>query len=156
SQNELATVDHSWPVVLKPAYKEHRLNRLTAAKAWRVEDCRELRTRYAEACRLVASEIIMVQELIPGGGGAQFSYAALCVDGQPLASLVARRTRQYPLDFGRASTYVETVDQPAVEVPARRLLAEMRYTGLIEVEFKRDPRDGCYKLLDMNPRVWGW
>ena len=35
-------------------------------------------------------------------------------------------------------------------------MSALRYTGLIEVEFKRDPRDGVLKLLDMNPRVWGW
>jgi predicted ATP-grasp superfamily ATP-dependent carboligase len=105
---------------------------------------------------LVAPEVIIIQELVPGGGETQFSYAALCIDGRPLASITARRTRQYPMDFGRASTYVETIEQPEVEEPARRLLAAMRYTGLIEVEFKRDPRDGCYKLLDVNPRVWGW
>ena len=53
----------------------------------------------------------MIQELIPGSGGRrgeQFSYAALCRRGEPLAQLVARRTRQYPPDFGRASTFVET------------------------------------------------
>jgi predicted ATP-grasp superfamily ATP-dependent carboligase len=43
-----------------------------------------------------------------------------------------------------------------VETQARRLLAGMRYTGLVEVEFKRDARDGRTKLLDVNPRVWGW
>jgi len=40
--------------------------------------------------------------------------------------------------------------------PSRRLLAKLGYTGLIEVEYKRDPRDGVLKLLDMNPRLWGW
>jgi len=100
--------------------------------------------------------VVMVQELIPGGGETQFSYAGLLLDGHPLASVVARRARQYPMDFGRFSTFVELVDEPGVESTARRLLTAIRYTGLIEVEFKRDPRDGCYKLLDMNPRVWGW
>ncbi|PYT21377.1 MAG: hypothetical protein DMG57_38840 [Acidobacteria bacterium] len=32
----------------------------------------------------------------------------------------------------------------------------MRFTGLVEIEFKRDSRDGKFKVLDMNPRVWGW
>ena len=64
----------------------------------------------------------MVQELVPGGGEAQFSYAALCRDGEPLAALTARRTRQYPADFGRASTYVETVEVPEVVEPSLRLL----------------------------------
>ena len=98
----------------------------------------------------------MIQELIPGGGESQFSFAALCEEGRLLARVVARRTRQYPADLGRASTFVETVEEPEVEEHARRLLQEMSFTGLAEVEFKRDPRDRRLKLLDVNPRVWGW
>jgi len=69
-----------------------------------------------------------------------FSYAALCKDGLPLASIVARRTRQYPMDFGQFSTYVETVDEPQVIEPSVRLFEKrLRFTGLVEVEFKKDP-----------------
>jgi predicted ATP-grasp superfamily ATP-dependent carboligase len=156
SREEVAALDWAFPVLLKPAHKERQLNRFTAAKAWRIDDSRTLVARYDEARTLVAPNVIMMQELIPGGGESQFSYAALCLDGRPLASIVARRTRQYPVDFGRYSTFVETIDQPGVEEVARRLIAALRYTGLIEVELKRDPRDGRYKLLDLNPRVWGW
>jgi D-aspartate ligase len=144
-----------FPAVLKPAIKEES-NALTAAKAWLIEDRQELKRRYGEASSLLDPELLMVQELIPGGGEAQFSYAALCEDGVPLASLTARRTRQYPADFGRASTYVETVVCEEVVEPSLHLLRELGYTGLIELEYKRDRRDGVLKLLDMNPRVWGW
>jgi predicted ATP-grasp superfamily ATP-dependent carboligase len=144
-----------FPAVLKPAIKE-KSNALTAAKAWLIEDRRDLEHRYGEASSLLDPELLMVQELVPGRGEAQFSYAALCQDGVPLASLTARRTRQYPADFGRASTYVETVDCEEVVEPSVRLLGELGYTGLIELEYKRDCRDGVLKLLDMNPRVWGW
>jgi predicted ATP-grasp superfamily ATP-dependent carboligase len=98
----------------------------------------------------------MVQEMIPGGGEAQFSYTALCREGKPVASVTARRTRQYPIDFGHSSCLVETIAVPEIEEPARRLLAAIRYSGLIEVEFKYDRRDGRYKVLDMNPRLWTW
>jgi predicted ATP-grasp superfamily ATP-dependent carboligase len=150
-----ATAEMPFPAVVKPAIKEEA-NALTTAKAWRADTPRELERRYAEACRLLPRELIIVQELIPGGGAVQLSYAALCRDGKPLASVTARRTRQYPADFGRASTFVETVDCPEVVEPSLRLLAEIGYTGLIEIEYKRDPRDGELKLLDMNPRLWGW
>lgn len=152
---ELEAADIDYPVILKPAVKE-TLNRLTAAKAWRVDDRRELLARYEEAIGLVSPDVLMVQELVPGGGEEQLSYAALCADGRPLASIVARRTRQYPPDFGRASTFVETIDDPSVAQRSVPLLEAMRFTGLIEVEFKRHPGTGRLKLLDVNPRVWGW
>jgi len=152
---DLATAEMSFPAVLKPAVKEEA-NALVTAKAWRVNDREELERRYREACALLDPELLILQELVSGGGEAQYSYAALCRDGIPLAALTARRTRQYPAEFGRASTFVETVDCPEVVEPSRRLLAKLGYTGLIEVEYKRDPRDGVLKLLDMNPRLWGW
>ncbi len=152
---ELAALECEFPVILKPAVKEE-FNRFTAAKAWRVDDKRSLVARYDEACLFVSPETIMVQEFIPGGGGCQFSFAALCSEGQPLASIVARRTRQFPPDFGRASTFVETVDEPGVIEASLEILAAMRATGLVELEYKRDPRTGVLKLLDVNPRAWGW
>jgi D-aspartate ligase len=152
---ELATLDFPFPVILKPAVKPE-WNRLTTAKAWRVDERDALIARYDEAIAVVAPESIMIQELIPGGGESQFSFAALCEDGRPLAWAVARRVRQLPLDFGRFSTYVETIDHPAVEEASRRLLTAIGYTGLIELEYKQDPRTGDYKLLDLNGRIWAW
>lgn len=155
TRDELSKLDCSFPVILKPAFKTQS-NRFTRDKAWRADDRDALAARYAEACELVGPDVVMVQELIPGGGETQFSYAALCADGRSLASVTARRTRQYPVEFGHSSSFVETFDQPAIEEPARRVLAAMRYTGLVEVEFKYDPKDGRHKLLDINPRVWTW
>jgi D-aspartate ligase len=154
-RDEVEGLTLEYPVILKPAWHEG-FNRLTAAKAWRIDDRDELLRAYDQACTMVSAQTLMIQELIPGGGTEQFSYVTLCDEGRPLASLTARRTRQYPPDFGRASTYVETVDCDPVVAPSRRLLEAMRFSGLVEVEFKRDPRSGRFKLLDVNPRVWGW
>lgn len=155
NRDELAGADCPFPLILKPAIRVRPMN-LSTPKAWPAADRQSLLARYDEACSHFAAEDLMVQEVIPGGGEAQFSYAALCKDGEVIASLVARRARQFPADFGHLSTYVETVEEPRVIEPAVRLLAAMRFTGLAEIEFKKDFRDGKFKLLDINPRVWGW
>ncbi len=155
SEQDLEAINCAFPAILKPA-THASVNRFTADKAWRVENRSELLARYREAREMIPADLILVQELIPGGGEFQFSYAALCRDGKPLASLTARRTRQYPIDFGYSSSFVETVDVPEIVEPSRRLLAAMRYTGLVEVEFKLDAPNGGYKLLDINPRLWTW
>jgi len=144
-----------FPVILKPATHEI-MNRFTAEKAWPATNREELLARYHEALELIPSDLILVQELIPGGGESQFSYAAVCYDGEPIVSLTARRTRQYPIDFGYSSSFVETLDIPQIVEPSQRLLAAIRYTGLVEVEYKLDARNGRYKLLDINPRLWTW
>lgn len=150
---EVAAFDGAFPVILKPATKP-RLN-VPRTKAWLVNDPAELQATYDEVAPLVEPGALMVQELVPGIAG-QLSVAALCRQGEPLVLTAAERVRQFPMDFGRSSTYVETVHNPEVEALARRILAELRLDGLAEVEFKRDSRDGLYKLLDINLRVWGW
>lgn len=155
TEADLQTVALDFPVILKPA-THAVMNRFTADKAWPAANRDELLARYREARELIPPDLILVQEMISGGGESQFSYAALCCDGQPIVSLTARRTRQYPIDFGYSSSFVETLDVPEIVAPSKRLLAAMRYTGLAEVEYKFDARTGRYKLLDINPRLWTW
>ncbi len=155
TEDDLEAARCAFPAVLKPA-THAAINRFTADKAWPVANRQELLARYRQARELIPPDLILVQERIPGGGESQFSYAALCCGGQPIASLTARRTRQYPIDFGYSSSFVETLDIPEIVAPSRRLLAAIRYTGIVEVEYKLDARNGRYKLLDINPRLWTW
>jgi predicted ATP-grasp superfamily ATP-dependent carboligase len=144
-----------FPLILKPTVRETR-NAFTRAKAWRVDDRTSLLARYDQAVELVGESAIVVQEMIPGNGSSQYSYAALWDRGAPVASLVARRARQYPIDFGYTSTFVQTIEQQDVEAAASRFLRSLDYSGLVEIEFKHDARDGRYKILDVNARTWTW
>jgi predicted ATP-grasp superfamily ATP-dependent carboligase len=155
SEADAASLDIAFPVVLKPAMRTAR-NAFTQDKAWQADDREQLIARYLEAARLVGYENVVVQELIPGGGKAQLSYAALWHGGKPLAEITARRTRQYPVDFSYTSTFVEIVANDEVRAAATALLGTIAYEGLVEVEFKFDARDQQYKVLDVNPRAWSW
>jgi D-aspartate ligase len=143
------------PVAIKPAIKEHFVY-ATKAKAWCANNPEELKSLFAKASKLVGTGEVMVQELIPGGGAQQYSYCAFFRNGEAVGKMVARRRRQHPLQFGRASTYVETVDIPLLEELSERFLRAINYYGLVEVEYKLDPRDSKYKILDVNARTWGY
>ncbi|MBX9711798.1 MAG: ATP-grasp domain-containing protein [Xanthobacteraceae bacterium] len=155
SADDAASVEVTFPVVLKPAMRMVR-NAFTSAKAWRAETRNELVELYRTAAALQGQDGIVVQEYIPGGGEAQFSYAGLWSRNAPVAELSARRTRQYPVEFGYTSTFVEIVDNDEVMRVARKLLSSIGFEGLVEVEFKYDARFGTYKILDVNPRSWSW
>ena len=152
---DLSALDSRLPLALKPAVKENFFY-ATGAKAWRVNTPRELRDFFVRASRQIRPEEILLQEIIPGDGSRQYSYCAFMKNGEARGSLVARRLRQHPREFGRAATYVETLEMPAVEELSLRFLNAIGYYGLVEVEFKRDPRDNRYKLLDVNARTWGF
>lgn len=154
-REDLERIDCPFPLILKPTSRNLN-NAFTRAKAWRVDNAGSLLALYDKAATMVGAESVLVQELIPGNGSCQFSYAALSDGGIPIASLVARRRRQYPIDFGFTSTFVESIENPTVEILARRFLKATSYSGLIELEFKYDQREGKYKLLDVNARTWAW
>ncbi len=152
---ELDQIDAEPPFAIKPAIKEHFIY-ATKAKAWRADTRPELVERFTAALRLVGPGEVMVQELIPGDGWQQFAYCAFFKNGRAIGSMVAQRRRQHPPEFGRASTFVETVDVPLLEALSQRFLRTIGYYGLVEMEYKLDSRDQQYKLLDVNARTWGY
>jgi len=155
SAEELRSLYSNLPLAIKPAVKENFFY-ATGAKAWRAETPEQLHNLFAAAARKIDVSEIMIQEIIPGGGECQLSYCAFFRDGLAHSSLTAKRLRQHPREFGRAATYVETVDVPEVAELAQRFLRAIDFYGIAEVEFKQDPRDGQYKILDVNIRSWGF
>jgi predicted ATP-grasp superfamily ATP-dependent carboligase len=143
------------PLAIKPAIKEHFLYP-TKAKAWKALTHAELEELFQRASAVVGPGEVMVQEFIPGTGSQQFAYCVFFKAGQSVGRMAVQRLRQHPLDFGRASTFVETADVPLLQSLSERLLTAVNYYGLAELEYKLDPRDGQYKLLDFNARTWGY
>jgi D-aspartate ligase len=143
------------PLAIKPAIKENFFY-ATGAKAWRAETPEQLLTLFRKARYQIRAEEVLLQEIVPGSGEQQYSYCAFFRDGVAKHTLVAKRLRQHPREFGRAATYVETIECPEVEELSERFLRAINYYGLVEVEFKKDPRDGKLKLLDVNARTWGF
>jgi D-aspartate ligase len=155
SLEELEQVTGDPPYAVKPAIKENFIY-ATRVKAWRANSRAELRQLFERAAAQVGPGEVMIQELIPGGGTQQVAYCAFFKDHQAIGSLVVQRSRQHPPEFGRASTFVQTIDLPILEEMSKRFLSAINYYGLVEMEYKLDPRDGQYKLLDVNGRTWGY
>lgn len=152
---ELVELYDRLPLALKPAVKENFFY-ATGAKAWRADTPDQLLDLFRKAMQQIRPEEILIQEIIPGGGEQQYSYCAFFRDGEAQNTLIAKRIRQHPREFGRAATYVETIEFPEIEELSERFLRAINYYGLVEVEFKQDLRDGQFKLLDVNARTWGF
>jgi len=155
NREELDEIHGDGPFAIKPAIKEHFVY-ATKAKAWRANTRAELGQLFDRASAHVGPGEVMIQDLIPGGGEQQFAYCAFFKEGRALASMVVRRRRQHPPEFGRASTFVEAIELPVLETLSERFLQAINYYGLVELEYKLDPRDGKYRLLDVNGRTWGY
>jgi D-aspartate ligase len=124
------------------------------AKVWLCHNAEELTQAYLQISAL--DERLIIQEAIPGPD-ASLLYISFYLDRQsrPLATFAGRKLRVLPIGFGSAS-YVRSVFDPALEELALKFLTEMRYQGLGGLEFKKDARDGQYKLIEFNARFGMW
>src|SRR6202050_1465492 len=152
---ELNDLALTFPVVIKPSIKEHFVY-ATSVKAWRADNRSQLKELFNRASRFMSIDELLIQDLIPGDGGNQFSYCSFFKRGQAASSLVACRRRQHPIEFGKSSTYVESIDLPLLEEYSQRFLRAIDYYGLVELEYKYDPATDQYCLLDVNGRTWGY
>lgn len=99
---------------------------------------------------------VMVQEVIPfGPENKVVSFTAFCIEGEIKSFWAGKKLREHPIEFGTA-TFCQSVYTPELVEPTQRLLAEINYTGVCEVEYIMDLRDKTYKLIEINPRTWLW
>jgi len=155
SSHDLEHISLDFPVILKPAIKENFFPK-TKRKAIRANNTDELLKMYQYMTSLISNSEVMIQEFIQGGPSNLYSFCSLFNNGWVKAQLVTRRARQHPMDIGNATTFAVTCDVPEIEDLAVRLLHKINYQGLSEVEFIYDGRDKTFKLLEINPRTWGW
>jgi len=94
----------------------------------------------------------VVQEFVPSGG--EFGFFALMDRGEPVATFQHERIRSVTYTGG-ASVYREAVDVEALREHGTALLSELDWHGPAMVEFRRDARDGSFRLMEINPRFWG-
>jgi D-aspartate ligase len=98
----------------------------------------------------------IVQEIVPDSHERIYSLLAYVArDGRPLVTLVGRKVRQGPLRFGTSAVF-EVDYEPTVLDQGLRLLEAAGYTGIAHVEFAQDPRDGEFRVLEVNTRLPVW
>ena len=81
----------------------------------------------------------------------QVNYNAYVSDGRPAVEVTAQKLRLSPPQMGFPRVVVSK-EVPEVIEPGRQLLSAMGFHGFANIEFKKDPRDGTYKLMEVNGR----
>jgi D-aspartate ligase len=98
---------------------------------------------------------LMIQELVVGGETCQYVYEGLwSPDAEEVLAFTIQKIRQQPPRYGSSSRAVSRLD-PEVLEQSRILLNAVRYRGLVDIDFKRDERDGRLRVLEINPRLGG-
>lgn len=100
---------------------------------------------------------LIAQEYIPGSAADHYFIDGFRDRHGNFSGLFARRRlRIYPADFGNSSYCrsipLQDVDGAVAHLAA--LLASLQYRGIFSAEFKRDARNGEFRILEVNTRAW--
>jgi predicted ATP-grasp superfamily ATP-dependent carboligase len=131
-------------------------------KGERGESCQNVRMVYRREDLLPIYRSIARREAAYGGKpalqqlirGRSYSVGGLFHKGQALRLCAHRKLLTYPPLGGRTVKGVTERPKGLLE-EAIEVFSALNYTGLGHVEFIRDERDGNFKFIEINPRVWG-
>lgn len=99
-----------------------------------------------------ADSNLMIQEIITGEDENLITFLGYCSDSyKPLAHCIRSKLRQSPVDFGYCTSTV-SCHNDVVERYAKRLVNQCGYVGIVGIEFKYDPKENDYKLIEINSR----
>ncbi len=102
------------------------------------------------ACADHDDAALMLQEYIRGEDYFFHGYCDPISRCRP--AFVGIKERSYPAHAGLTSLG-RWVDNPQLHTQAIELLARLGFRGIVDLDYRFDPRDGQYKLLDFNPRL---
>lgn len=150
--------DADFPCVLKP-WHFREWERLAEGNPYlnekvAVANCTsDLLAAYRAVCEVTPS--VIAQEIILGPDTNKRVYLGYYDRrGARVANAMFRELRCVPFQFGPAS-----VSEPIVDVEADSVcdafLQDIGYKGIVEIEVKRDEKDGKVKLIEVNPRLSG-
>jgi len=146
---ERAAQSLRYPVYLKPEISPLYHGRF-GRKGFVARDRDEL---LAGAAELLGSGLkAILQEIIPGDA-SQMHGCAGYRRGTEAVWVCYRRRREFPEGFG-SGTRLVTIPDFASRTRLFDLLNAVGHHGLFDAEFKLDPRDGTFRLLDINARSW--
>ena len=98
---------------------------------------------------------VIAQEVILGPDTSKRVYLGYYDRrGRRIANAMFRELRCVPFQFGPASVSEPIVDDEADSV-CDSFLHRIGYKGIVEIEVKRDEKDGIVKLIEVNPRLSG-
>ncbi len=141
----------TFPVMLK-GIDGRKLFTRTGHKMAIVRNPQELLEHY-ESMEDPNDPNLMLQEYIPGGDDTIWIFNGYFDEkSECRVAFTGRKLRQTPPHMGSTSLGICEPNE-AVERMTIDFMRNTGYTGILDIGFRYDARDGLYKLLDPNPRV---
>jgi D-aspartate ligase len=142
----------TFPCLLKPVFSIDFRKR-TNKKAIVMEHADQLREEYPFYLQFGE---LMIQELIPGDESRIYQVGTFFDEQMNLIGLfMGQKIHQFPPSFGSGALVLSIRNDEVIDAGVS-FLKSLHFKGLANAEFKRDPRDGKLKFLEINARTWLW
>jgi predicted ATP-grasp superfamily ATP-dependent carboligase len=147
----------TYPILMKPAYSAswylpELVKLIGVRKAIVVESRNQLEQLYGIV--MTVDPRVILQEIIPGEDSRLYYICGYFnEEGKLEAVFAGQKLRVTPIHFGSAS-FVKSVRDETLLKATVDLMEPLGYKGLFGVEFKKDIRDGIFKIIEVNVR-WG-
>ncbi|MDT9694979.1 ATP-grasp domain-containing protein [Streptomyces sp. P17] len=141
--------DLGYPLVLKNLEAYTRLRAPVVTHTTMVSDEVEL----LDVIGTAETPSVLMQEYIPASYGEDWITHLYCgAQGTPKAVFTGYKVRSWPVRSG-ATTRAWSWPNPRLAGLAGDLCRLTGYSGLADLDWRFDRRDGLYKLVDFNPRL---
>jgi predicted ATP-grasp superfamily ATP-dependent carboligase len=94
-----------------------------------------------------------IQELLPNAKNVEAGFY-FCQNGKIISFYSHKRIRTYP-ELGGVSVFSEFLLDEKIKKSGIEIIKKFNWSGLIMIEYIFDKRDKQYKLIEINPRLWG-
>ncbi len=148
----------SFPCILKPAIPVGFMEKMNSnKKVIRIENNEQLEIwtqRINEAS--LQNFPYIIQEYIDSGVENLYTITTYSnKTAEIIAYSTGHKIRQRPPDAGTIISG-RVVHEPDLYKHASKLIKKIGFYGIANTEFKKDLRDGRYKLIEINPRPGKW
>jgi predicted ATP-grasp superfamily ATP-dependent carboligase len=140
-----------YPLLIKPI-DNVRFQRRNGTKMVIVGNAAEALIAY-DRLEDPADPNIMLQDHLPGGSDSVWVFTGYFnADSELLFGAGGIKARQFPIHTG-TTCFGVLESNPEMEAVTCRFVKSLGYRGVFDCGYRYDPRDGRYKMLDVNPRV---
>jgi D-aspartate ligase len=144
-------IEHaSYPIVIKAAESWSLPAGIhTTTVAWNVGEARA----YCENAGKLRRPNLIFQEFIAPAYGEDWFYHGYRngASGRTLG-FTGRKARSYP-SYAGPTTLGHTERNDSLRRQTEAFLEKIGYSGIMDLDYRLDKRDGEYKLVDFNPRI---
>lgn len=103
-----------------------------------------------------SSEPIIIQDFISGNAETLYTITSYANKQNIIKGYsIGHKIRQFPPETGTIISGKVT-HVPEILTHAQKFISATKFHGISNIEFKKDARDGEYKLMEINPRTGVW